>query len=36
LDDEAAARRHVASVGPELQTALQIMTELRRWREVFA
>lgn len=36
LDDEAATRRHAASVTPELQTALQIMTELRRWREVFA
>jgi hypothetical protein len=36
LDDEAAARRHAASVVAELQTARQIMTELGRWREVFA
>jgi Ser/Thr protein kinase RdoA (MazF antagonist) len=36
LDDEAAARHHLASVAPELQTALQMMNELRCWREVFA
>jgi hypothetical protein len=33
LDDEAAARRHAASVGPELVAALQIMTDLARWRD---
>jgi Ser/Thr protein kinase RdoA (MazF antagonist) len=36
LDDEAAARRHAASVAAELQTARRIMAELGRWREVFA
>lgn len=36
LDDQAAARRHTASVGPELQASLRIMTELRRWRDAFA
>jgi Ser/Thr protein kinase RdoA (MazF antagonist) len=36
LDDEAAARRHAASVAAELQTAWRIMAELGRWREVFA
>jgi Ser/Thr protein kinase RdoA (MazF antagonist) len=36
LDDEAAARRHAASVAAELQTARRITTELGRWREVFA
>jgi homoserine kinase type II len=33
LDDEAAARRHAAGVGPELVAALQIMTDLARWRD---
>jgi hypothetical protein len=36
LDDGAAARRHLASVASELQTARRIMSELGRWREVFA
>jgi homoserine kinase type II len=36
LDDQAAARRHTASVGPELRASLRIMTELRRWRDAFA
>jgi Ser/Thr protein kinase RdoA (MazF antagonist) len=36
LDDEAAARRHAASVGPELAAARRIMTELDRWRDAFA
>jgi Ser/Thr protein kinase RdoA (MazF antagonist) len=36
LDDEAAARRHLASVAAELQTALQMMNELHRWREIVA
>jgi homoserine kinase type II len=36
LDDEAAARRHLARVAPQLQTARRIMTELGRWRQVFA
>jgi hypothetical protein len=35
LDDEAAARRHAASVGPELAAALRIMTDLERWRDAF-
>jgi Ser/Thr protein kinase RdoA (MazF antagonist) len=36
LDDQAAARRHAASVGPELVAARQIMTELGRWQDTFA
>jgi homoserine kinase type II len=36
LDDEAAARRHAASVAPELAAALQIMTELGPWQDAFA
>jgi homoserine kinase type II len=36
LDDQAAARRHAASVGPELAAALRIMTELGRWQDAFA
>jgi Ser/Thr protein kinase RdoA (MazF antagonist) len=36
LDDEAAARRHAASVGPELAAARQLMTELGRWQDAFA
>jgi Ser/Thr protein kinase RdoA (MazF antagonist) len=36
LDDQAAARRHAASVAPELAASLQIMTELRRWQDAFA
>jgi hypothetical protein len=36
LDEEAAARRHVASVGPELAAARRIMTNLDRWRDAFA
>jgi Ser/Thr protein kinase RdoA (MazF antagonist) len=36
LDDEAAARRHAASVGPELEAALRIITELGRWQDAFA
>jgi Ser/Thr protein kinase RdoA (MazF antagonist) len=33
LDDEAAARRHAAGMGPELAAALQLMTDLARWRD---
>lgn len=36
LDDEAAARRHAASVAPELQAALRMMTDLGRWQDAFA
>jgi Ser/Thr protein kinase RdoA (MazF antagonist) len=36
LDDEAAARRHLASVAPELQTARQIMTKLGHLQDAFA
>jgi hypothetical protein len=36
LDDPAAARRHLASVGPELAAALELMTELDRWQDAFA
>ena len=35
LDDPAAARRHAASVGPELAAAREIMTELGRWQDAF-
>jgi len=35
LDDEAAARRHTASVGPELAAARRIMTDLDRWSDAF-
>ena len=34
--DDRAARRHAASVGPELAAALEIMTELGRWQDAFA
>jgi homoserine kinase type II len=36
LDDQAAARRHAASVAPELAAARQLMTELDRWQDAFA
>jgi hypothetical protein len=36
LDDQAAARRHAASMGPELAAARQLMTELGRWQDAFA
>jgi Ser/Thr protein kinase RdoA (MazF antagonist) len=36
LDDEAAARRHAARVGPELVAARRIMTDLDRWADAFA
>jgi hypothetical protein len=36
LDDQAAARRHAASTGPELAAARQLMTELGRWQHAFA
>jgi Ser/Thr protein kinase RdoA (MazF antagonist) len=36
LDDQAAARRHAASVGPELAAARQLMLELGRWQDAFA
>ena len=36
LDDQAAARRHAASVGPELAVARQLMAELGRWQDTFA
>jgi Ser/Thr protein kinase RdoA (MazF antagonist) len=36
LDDQAAARRHAASVAPELVAARQLMAELGRWQDAFA
>ena len=36
LDDEAAARRHAASAGPELVGARRMLAELDRWRDAFA
>jgi hypothetical protein len=36
LVDQAAARRHAASVAPELAAARQLMTELGRWQDAFA
>jgi homoserine kinase type II len=36
LDDQAAARRHAASAGPELVAARRMMDELDRWRHAFA
>jgi Ser/Thr protein kinase RdoA (MazF antagonist) len=36
LDDPAVARRHAASLGPELAAARQLMTELGRWQDAFA
>jgi Ser/Thr protein kinase RdoA (MazF antagonist) len=36
LDDQAAARRHAASLRPELAAARQIMAELDRWQDAFA
>jgi homoserine kinase type II len=36
LDEEAAARRHAARVGPELAAARRIMTDLDRWSDAFA
>jgi Ser/Thr protein kinase RdoA (MazF antagonist) len=36
LDDEGAARRDGAGVGPELAAARRIMTDLDRWRDGFA
>jgi Ser/Thr protein kinase RdoA (MazF antagonist) len=36
LDQEAAARRHAASVGPELAAARRIMIDLHRWQDTFA
>ena len=36
LDDQAAARRHAASVGPELAAARQLMSELGRWQDALA
>jgi Ser/Thr protein kinase RdoA (MazF antagonist) len=35
LDDQAAARRHAASVAPELVAARQLMAELGRWQDAF-
>jgi hypothetical protein len=35
LDDQAAARRHAASVAPELIAARQLMAELGRWQDAF-
>jgi len=35
LDDEAAARRHAASAGPELVAARRMLAELDRWRVAF-
>ena len=36
LDDQAAERRHAASVGPELVAARQLMAQLGRWQDAFA
>jgi Ser/Thr protein kinase RdoA (MazF antagonist) len=36
LDDQAAARRHAASVAPEVAASLRIMTDLERWWDAFA
>jgi Ser/Thr protein kinase RdoA (MazF antagonist) len=36
LDDQAAARRHAASVAPELVSARQLMAELGRWQDALA
>jgi homoserine kinase type II len=36
LDDHAAARRHAASVAPELVAARQLMAELGRWQDAVA
>ena len=36
LDDQAAARRHAASVAPELEAVRQLMAELGRWQDTFA
>jgi Ser/Thr protein kinase RdoA (MazF antagonist) len=36
LDDQAAARRHAASVAPELAAARQVMAELGRWQDALA
>lgn len=36
LDDQAAARRHAADVGPELAAARQLLSELGRWQDAFA
>jgi len=36
LDDQAAARRHAASVGPELAAARRLMAELARWQDALA
>jgi Ser/Thr protein kinase RdoA (MazF antagonist) len=36
LDDPAAARRHAASVGPELMATRQLMAELGGWQDTFA
>jgi Ser/Thr protein kinase RdoA (MazF antagonist) len=35
LDDQAAARRHAASVAPELVAARRLMAELGRWQDAF-
>jgi homoserine kinase type II len=36
LDDEGAARRHAAGMGPELAAALRVMADLERWRDARA
>jgi Ser/Thr protein kinase RdoA (MazF antagonist) len=36
LDDQAAARRHAASVAPELAAARQLMTALEGWQDALA
>jgi hypothetical protein len=36
LDDQAVARHHAASVGPDLAVAGQLMAELGRWQDTFA
>ena len=36
LDDQTAARRHAAGVGPDPAAARQHMLELDRWQDAFA
>jgi homoserine kinase type II len=36
LDDEATARRHAATLGPQLQASLRLMADLGRWQDAFA
>ena len=36
LDDQAAARRHAAGMGPELAAARPLMADLEQWRDALA